>query len=116
MDGIISLEMTPDWQSPDVRTRLATCLTKASSLIIRMADSSSLFSGAVQYLEEIKRICQPFDLSRVEFYKQLQRKQAEDTVAAIEIEAADADLLQGLAVTVFGTDPEELKQVGALRD
>src|SRR5438128_2608042 len=61
MDGIISLEMTPDWQSPDVRTRLATCLTKASSLIIRMADSSSLFSGAVQYLEEIKRICQPFD-------------------------------------------------------
>jgi hypothetical protein len=227
MDGIISLEMTPDWHSPDVRTRLATCLKKAKalrsavaywtvtpdfvhplladrllephgflcvdihiptdidqlaslvrrgasvrlfcedipttregggreppylvhtklllfwmpdrtaelwvgshnwtrralvglnvecSLIIRMADSSSLFSDAVQYLEEIKRICQPFDLSRVEFYKQLQRKQAEDTVAAIEIEAADADSLQGLAVTVFGTDPEELKQVGALRD
>ena len=37
-------------------------------------------------------------------------------VAVVQIEAADAGLLQDSAVTVFGTDKEELKQVGALRD
>ena len=86
------------------------------SLIVRMADSSSLFSDAIQYLENVRRICEPFDHSKVDFYKQLQQKQAEGTVAAVEIEAADAASLKGLAVTVFGTDPEELSQVGALRN
>ena len=48
------------------------------SLIARMADSSALFHTAVEYVEKIKRICEPFELSRIEFYKQLQRKQTED--------------------------------------
>jgi hypothetical protein len=37
------------------------------------------------------------------------------TSAFIEIEAPDADKLAGSGVTIFGTDPGELRQVGALR-
>jgi hypothetical protein len=86
-----------------------------ASLIVRMPDSSALFSSAVLYLEKIKRICQPFDLTRIEFYKNLQRQQIEDAKKALEIEAADADSLQGSVITVFGTDPDELGEIAALR-
>jgi hypothetical protein len=43
-----------------------------------MADSSALFHTAAEYIEKIKRICEHFDFSRIEFYNQLHRKQTED--------------------------------------
>jgi PLD-like domain len=67
-------------------------LNVESSLVVKLSDSSSLFCEAVQYLEEIKGICEVFDPSRVELYKQLQGW-AEQTVRSIELEALDADAL-----------------------
>ena len=91
-------------------------LNVEASLIVRMTDSCALFFDAVQYLEKVKGICQPFDLSQIEFYKKLQRKQDEETEKALELEAADADSLQGAVITIFGTDPDELEELGVLRD
>lgn len=86
------------------------------SFIVRMTDSSGLFFEAIEYLDKIKRLCNYFDPAQTGYYKELQRKQTEGTVAAIEIEATNADALAGTAITVFGTDPSELRQLGALRN
>jgi hypothetical protein len=91
-------------------------LNVESSLVVKLSDSSRLSCEAVQYLEEIKAICDVFDPSRVEFYKRLQGEAAERTVRAIELEAPDAEALGGASITVFGTDPNELKDAGPLRD
>jgi hypothetical protein len=82
-------------------------------------ESSTLFANAVAYLGEIKDISSPFDLSKIEFYKRLQGTKPEEegeVVSTIEIEAPDAASLAGTAVTVFGTVPQELRQLGALRN
>jgi hypothetical protein len=45
-------------------------------------------------LESIKNVCEPFDLARVDFYKQLQKRMADETVAFVELESQDAPLLR----------------------
>jgi hypothetical protein len=91
-------------------------LNVETSIVIKMKDSSALFVAAVEYLDEIKKIGTPFDLSRVAYYKQLQKDLAEPTKPFIEIEASDPATLEGSTITVFGSNPAELKQVGALRN
>jgi hypothetical protein len=86
-----------------------------SSLAIRMSDSSRLFFEAAEYLDKIKKLCTEFDLSKVDFYKELQTNIDERTVPVIEVEAAAADNLSGLEISIFGTDDRDLKELGTVR-
>jgi hypothetical protein len=103
------------WVGSHNWTNRALCgLNVESSLVVRLADSSSLFCNAAEYLEKVKGICESFDLARVDFYKQLQRKEIAREIPTIELEASDSGALEGSSVTVFGTDAEELRELGAL--
>ena len=103
------------WVGSHNWTNRALCdLNVESSLVVRLADSSSLFCNAAEYLEKVKDICESFDLARVDFYKQLQRKETAREIPTIELEASDSGALEGASVTVFGTDAEELRELGAL--
>jgi len=88
-------------------------LNVESSLIVRMSDSSNLFTQAIEYLERIKRVCDTFDLADIDDYKEFQRKQQWQTPLkkTIEIEATDADTLDGLVINLFGSDPGDIKGV-----
>ena len=56
-----------------------------------------------------------FDLSRVDFYKDLQKNIDERTVPVIEVEASAAGALSGLEISIFGTDDRDLKELGTVR-
>jgi len=86
-----------------------------SSLVIQMKDSSRLFFEAVEYLDKVKNVCEVFDLNRVEFYKELQQNIDERTVPVIEVEASTADSLSGMEISIFGTDDQDLKELGTVR-
>jgi hypothetical protein len=83
-----------------------------ASVVIKLKDSCPLFFEAAAYLQRIRGICEKFDLSKVEFYKELQRNAEERTVPVIEVEANQADRLAGVEITVFGTDLRDLKELG----
>lgn len=90
-------------------------LNAESSLVVRMSDSCALFAQAVEYLERIKKVCDQFDLSEVDEYKQFQRTQQSLALKkTIEIEASDADRLLGLVINVFGSDSGDIKGVSPL--
>jgi hypothetical protein len=80
-----------------------------------MSDTSHLFFRAAEYLQKVKSLCQPFNPARIEFYKELQKDIDERTVPLIEVEAAEADGLAGLEISIFGTDPDDLKELGTVR-
>lgn len=88
-------------------------LNVESSLVIRLRDSSSLFCDAAGYLEKIRRVCEKFDPSRVDFYKQLQQKSS-NTIPVISLEAKNATSLDNSAIGFFGTDTDDLKQLGKI--
>jgi hypothetical protein len=85
------------------------------SVVLTLKDTSRLFCEAAEYLQQIKTICEPFDLGRVEYYKELQKNIDERTVPVIEVEARGADRLGQLEVTIFGTDARDLKELGTVR-
>jgi len=89
-----------------------------SSLVVRCQTSSALFAEAASYLEQIKSICEVFDSERVDFYKRLQgdRHDEEPSFPFIELEGDEAGNLAGSAITVFGTNAVELRELGALRE
>jgi len=84
------------------------------SVVLRLEDTCPLFCEAAEYLQEIKSICEPFDLGRVDYYKELQKFIDDRTVPVIEVEAREADRLGGLEVSIFGTDAEDLKELGTV--
>ncbi|MHB8655833.1 MAG: hypothetical protein ACYDA9_18370 [Terriglobia bacterium] len=86
-----------------------------SSFVVKLRDSSPLFYEAAEYLQKIKNVCEEFDLSRIEFYKELQRNIDERTVPVIEVEARAAGTLGGSEISIFGTHDEDLKELGTVR-
>ena len=90
-------------------------LNVESSLVIKLRDSSSLFCEAVEYLRQIKQISEEFELSKVDFYKQLQRNISQKTTPVIELEGKNADSLGNVTIGLFGTDAEDLKELGTVR-
>lgn len=69
-------------------------LNVEASLVITTQDSSPLYMAAARYLARMKKISTPFDVSKVEFYKQVQHRTGPrlDPVIA---EAKGADALSG---------------------
>src|SRR5208282_2206704 len=86
-----------------------------SSIVVRARDSSILCADAAQYLQKVKRICDEFDLSKVELYKQAQRNITQRTIPVIELEASNAASLDDITVGLFGTDAEDLRELGTVR-
>jgi hypothetical protein len=90
-------------------------LNVESSLVVELRDSSRLFCDAAEYLQKIKGICEVFDLSKIDFYKELQKSTEESTVPVIEVEAVEAKELAGSEISIFGTDDKDLKELGTVR-
>ena len=86
------------------------------SAVIHVTELSPAFCHALEYLEKIKQVCQPFDLSRIDEYKRLQKPNAEPGKKTIELEAGDAASLLGADLTIFGTDQDELGEAAPLRE
>ena len=83
-------------------------LNVEASLVIRLRDTSPLFRSATGYLAQIKKISTPFELAKVDFYREVQRRSALPAAPVIELEADDAGRFAGVTVAIFGTDTTEL--------
>ena len=84
-----------------------------SSIVVQARNSSILISDAAQYLQKIRHVCIEFDLSKIDFYKQIQQKiRSQQTVSVIYLEAKDAVALENLTIGFFGTDAGEVKELG----
>lgn len=90
-------------------------LNVEASLVVRLKDSSPLFAAATEYLSRMKRIAEPFDVAKVDFYKALQRRMANGLTPAMELEAEDGASVGDTTITVFGTDRTELRRLGTVR-
>jgi hypothetical protein len=90
-------------------------LNVEASLVIRLREWSPLFRGATAYLQEIRKISAPFDPTRLDLYREVQRRSVPATCPVIELEADDAGRLAGTTVTIFGTDTTELAPLDAMR-
>lgn len=90
-------------------------LNVEASLVVRLKDSSPLFGAAAEYLARMKGIAEPFDVAKVPFYKQLQRKMTNGLTPVMELEAEDGASAGGTTITVFGTDRSDLKKLGTVR-
>ena len=90
-------------------------LNVEASIVVKMKDSSPLFYEAAEYLNKTRSICEEFDLSKVEFYKELQKSIQESTVPVIEVEASQAHSLAGMEITIFGNDLRDLDELGTFR-
>ena len=96
-------------------TRSIAGLNIESSIVIRARNSSILFADAAQYLQKIKQICNEFDLSKIDFYKQAQQNtKSQRTVPVIYLEAKNAGALDNLTFGLFGTDVDDLKELGTV--
>src|SRR5438874_2047722 len=90
-------------------------LNVEASLVLRLKDSSGLFAAAAEYLSRMKSISEPFDVAKVDFYKEMQRKMSQGLAPVIELEAEDGGSVSGTTIAVFGTDRSELRRLGTVR-
>lgn len=90
-------------------------LNVEASLIVRLKDSSPLFAAASDYLARMKAISEAFDVAKVDFYKQVQRKLSQRLSPVMELEAEDGASASNTTITVFGTDLEDLRRLGTVR-
>jgi len=86
-----------------------------TSVIFKLDMTSRLFFDAAEYLQKIRSVCSAFDLSKIDYYKDLQRYTEERTVPVIEVEAVDAARLGWQEITIFGTDEADLRELGRVR-
>ena len=96
-------------------TRAILGLNVEASLVVRLKHSSPLFAAASDYLARMKAISEPFDVAKVDFYKQVQRKLARRLSPVMELEAQDSASASDTTITVFGTDLEDLRRLGTVR-
>ncbi len=69
-------------------------LNVESSLVVKVQDSSNLLCEAAGYLGKIRQMSERFDVSKVDFYKQLQRNMSQSTTPVIELEGKNAAALR----------------------
>jgi hypothetical protein len=89
-------------------------LNVESSLAIRLTDAASLFCDAATFLAKTRNISQEFDPSNVDFYKELQRSLSRRTTPVIELEGKNAGALGTQTIGLFGTDSDDLKDLGTV--
>ena len=62
-------------------------LNVEASLVVRLTDTSPLFAAASAYLAHMQAIAEPFDLAKVDVYKQLQRTMTTGLTPVMELDA-----------------------------
>jgi hypothetical protein len=90
-------------------------LNVEGSVAIRLTDSSSLFLESAAFLAKTRDISQEFDLSNVEFYKEIQRIMSRRATPFIDLEGKNAGTLGSQTIGLFGTDSNDLKDLGTIR-
>lgn len=82
-----------------------------SSLTVRLTADSDLYHEAQSTLDWTSSICEPFDPASMQIYRDLQRDDAlnGEKGSLVRLYTDTTDRLSGEAVTVFGTDPSELR-------
>jgi len=68
------------------------------------------------YLQKIRDISDPFDLSQIGSYKETQQELAKRPKAFIELEAQKAATLGDITMRLFGTDAADRKQLSTVGD
>lgn len=80
-----------------------------SSLLLRLDNSSLIYSQAALLLDDIRdNLCTRLDPNRLEYYKRLQGSKDEEQAWVIELEGQDVNRLEGTSITIFGTDEADL--------
>lgn len=80
-----------------------------------LKDSSPLFAATADDLAHMEGIAEPFDVAKVDFYKQLQRKMTNGLTPVMELEAEDGATVGDTTITVFGTDRSDLRELSTVR-
>jgi hypothetical protein len=63
----------------------------------------------------MKKISEPFDVAKVDLYKETQRKISNGLTPVIELEARDGGELDGATIALFGTDTTELVRLDTIQ-
>lgn len=90
-------------------------LNVEASLVVRATQTSPLVAAAADYLARMQAIAEPFDLAKVDVYRQLQRRTATGLTPVMEPEAEDGGSASGSIITVLGTDRKDLTKLGTVR-
>ena len=90
-------------------------LNVEASLVVRLTDTSPLFAAASAYLAHMQAIAEPFDVAKVDVYKQLQRTMTTGLTPVMELDAEDGAAASHSTITVFGTDRKDLAKLGTVR-
>ena len=91
--------------------RALSGLNIEASVVFLLGREAPLYAVTVQFLEEVRSLCQPFDLSSRSYYKWLQGQASGEPVWVLELEGKLAPNLSGERVTVFETSEDEYKNL-----
>lgn len=80
-----------------------------ASIVVRVAQSSELYHQTVRMLEQIRRLCQPFNPGDAHYYRWLQG--LEQAVPILELEGPKAGKLANQEIKLFGTNAADFKQL-----
>lgn len=87
------------------------------SISIRLTAGAPLYLEAKHKIEDIRdNYCQPFDLTRISYYKTLQTAYEKDTAIkyVVELEGDDVRNLYGQLICVFGTESDDFDAVSSV--
>ena len=90
-------------------------LNVEASLVVRATQASPLVAAAADYLASMQAIAEPFDLVKVDVYKQLRRRMVTGLTPVMELEAEDGASASHSIITVLGTDRKNLTKLGTVR-
>jgi hypothetical protein len=90
-------------------------LNLEATLLIQLSVQSPLYQEAFQYLQAIRRLCDPFDISQIDYYKRLQSMDEEEGVLSLELYGGGAGSLEKTTIAIFGDNESDLSNVRALK-
>jgi hypothetical protein len=91
--------------------RALTGVNVEASLRVELGQHSSLYTDTVNYLNEIRSKCVPFDLASVDYYKWLQGAALEDPLWVLEISGLRSTLEAHNKISVFGRSDEDYRNL-----
>ena len=87
------------------------------SISLKLSNRAPIYLESRYRLEDIRdNYCQPFDLSRIDYYKALQKLYERDTKSknVVELEGHNVDDLAGQVICVFGTEVDDFSAVSSV--
>jgi hypothetical protein len=88
------------------------------STVIHLTKESNLYSSALKYLDEIRfKLCRPFSLEKIDYYKELQKHlwmKLDQTQYVTELEGENVNHLSGEVIYIFGTEAEDIEMLSTV--